>query len=84
MKEAMSALLVLVTADWTDERTYSAEALEEEEAWDWRVLEAYDGDLSLPRMFILALFSLGGAVFPKHLLFTLIRGFNMHGLKGRH
>ena len=58
----MSALMVLVTADWTDERTYSAEALEE--TLDWRVLEAYDGDLSLPCMFILALFSLGGLFFP--------------------
>ena len=42
----MLALLVLVTADWTDERTYSAEALEGAQLW--RVLEAYDGDLSLP------------------------------------
>ena len=60
----MSALLVLVTADWTYERTYSAEALEEARD-DWRVLEAYDGDLSLPRVCLfLPCFRKEGLFFP--------------------
>ena len=59
----MLALLVLVTADWTDERTYSAEALEGAQLW--RVLEAYDGDLSLPRVCLfLPCFHYEGLFFP--------------------
>ena len=80
----MSALLVLVTADWTYERTYSAEALEEARD-DWRVLEAYDGDLSLPvYVYSCPVFISRGCFSPKHLLFTLIIGSNMHRLKGRY